>query len=169
MTHLCHIHDKIVQHLLIMCCALLRNVHNGIVPKMVWGVQGLSLGGLPIAQRSTSTMQITAERKEGGSVTVEYEFGETLADLSSRFGDEVVRSHAQRSFVVALQSYIRSQLDQGKSSAEIQAAVNEWKPGQRQKGKSLAERTAELLSKMDPAARQALLKEYRSQAKQASA
>ncbi len=113
-------------------------------------------------------MQITAERKEGGSVTVDYEFGESLADLSSKFGDEVVRSHAQRSFIVALQSFIRSQLDQGKSQDEIQAAVNEWKPGQRQKGKSAAERVSELLSKMDPAARQALLKEYRAASKQAS-
>jgi hypothetical protein len=107
-------------------------------------------------------MQVTAERKEGGSVTVEYEFGESLADLSNKFGDEVVRSHAQRSFVVALQSFIRSQLDQGKSQEEIQAAVNEWRPGQRQKGKSPAERVSDLLSKMDPAARAALLKEYRA-------
>jgi Skp family chaperone for outer membrane proteins len=110
-------------------------------------------------------MQVTAERKEGGSVTVDYDFGENITDLTAKFGDEVVRSHAQRSFVVALQSFMRSQLDQGKSEAEIQAAVNEWKPGQRAKGKSAAERVSELLQKMDPAARQALLKEYRAQAK----
>lgn len=114
-------------------------------------------------------MQVTAERKEGGSVTVDYEFGDSLADLSAKFGDEVVRSHAQRSFVVALQSFIRSQLDQGKTHDEIQAAVTEWRPGQRQKGKSPAERVSELLGKMDPAARQALLKEYRAQQKGAAA
>lgn len=114
-------------------------------------------------------MQITAERKDGGSVTVDYDFGETLADLSAKFGEDVVRSHAQRSFVVALQSFARSQLDQGKSPEEIQAAVSEWKPGQRAKGKTAAERVSELLGKMDPAARQALLKEYRSQQKAANA
>lgn len=114
-------------------------------------------------------MEVTAERKGGPSVTVDYDFGETLSDLSNAFGDESVYNHARRSLVVALQSFIRTQIEAGKSQDEIQAAVGEWKPGHRKAGKTPQERVHDMLQRMSPADRAALLKEYRSREKERSA
>jgi hypothetical protein len=114
-------------------------------------------------------MEVTAERQGGASVTVSYDFGDDLNSLTEKFSAEVVFSHARRSFVVALQSFVRTQIEAGKSAEEIQALVNEWKPGQRKAGKSPGERVHDMLQRMDPAARAALLKEYRAKEKEARA
>lgn len=114
-------------------------------------------------------MEVTAERKGGPSVTVNYNFGEALPELTAAFGDEIVYSHARRSLVVALQSFIRTQIEAGKSQDEIQTAVADWKPGHRKAGKSPQERVHDMLQRMSPADRAALLKEYRSREKERSA
>lgn len=110
-------------------------------------------------------MKVTAEREGGAKVEVDYDFGEDLDQLVNKFGADVVFSHARRSFVVTLQSFIRTQMDRGKSETEIQEAVNEWRPGQRKQGKSPQEKVQDMLAKMDPSARAALLKEYRAREK----
>jgi len=77
-------------------------------------------------------MQITAtDSKSKVSVTVEYNFGETLQDRVNLFTEKVVDNHALRSFIIALQGFIRSRIKKGKSAAEIQDDVNNWKPGEK--------------------------------------
>ena len=113
-------------------------------------------------------MQVTAERKGGPAVAVEYDFGDDISALTDKFGSDVVFSHARRSFVVALQSYIRTQIEAGKSPEEIQTAAANWKPGQRKAGKSISERASDMLSKLSPQERAALLKEYKARDKAAA-
>ena len=113
-------------------------------------------------------MQVTAQLgqshadKPGHSASVEYPALDAadLATLVSSFGDDAVFNHAKRSFIVSLQSFIRSQIEADKTPEEIQEAINDWKPGQKRPGKSPQERAQELLAKMTPEERQRLLQEY---------
>jgi len=107
-------------------------------------------------------MEVTAKLKDGPERKVEYRDLDAadIHQLLETFGEDAVFNHAKRSFVVALQSFMRTQIEAGKSDEEMQAAVEEWKPGVKRPGKSTQERVNELLSKLDPAARDALLKEY---------
>ena len=100
--------------------------------------------------------------KPGASATVDYPAldAEDLATLTEHFGEDTVFAHAKRSFVVSLQSYMRTQIEAGKTPEEIQASCVDWKPGQKRPGKSPAERVQELMAKMSPSDRESLLKEY---------
>jgi hypothetical protein len=103
---------------------------------------------------------ITAkDGKEGAAVAVEYEISEDLAGLEAAFGAEVIANRASASIIVALQGYMRSLQRQGKTAKEIQAAVNEWKPGIKARGKSPQEKLMDQFAGLDPDARKALLKE----------
>lgn len=105
-------------------------------------------------------MEITAkDTKTEASITVEYEFGETIAELVEKFGEEVVFNQARSSLVVALQGAIRTALKAGKTDDEINTLVSEWKPGIRRQAKSPQDKIKEQLASMDPEIRKALLKE----------
>lgn len=105
--------------------------------------------------------KVKAERRNGTSVEVEYDMPDTLAGLTEKFGEEVITSHASRSLVIALQAYIRPQMDKGLSQEDIQSLVTDWKPGVKKAAKSPIERAREEITKMSPADRAALLKELR--------
>lgn len=114
--------------------------------------------------------QVTAKKgKDGTPVTVDVDFGDNLAAMVSKFGQDVVFNHARGSITVALQGWIRSQLDAEppKTADQIIAAAKDWKPGQRKQGKSPQEKAKEQLAKLSPEQRAALLKEYRNAAKAA--
>jgi hypothetical protein len=112
-------------------------------------------------------MQVSAQLYKGDyagqSVTVEYPLldAENLQQLIDNFGEAAVFDHAKRSFVVGLQSFLRTQIETGKSQEDIQASSDDWRPGQRRPGKSPQEKIQELFQRLDPAAKQALLKEMR--------
>lgn len=108
------------------------------------------------------TAQINKGENAGKSATVEYAAldASDLRTLTENFGEQEVFDHAKRSFVVSLQSFIRSQIDAGKSDVEIQDACSEWRPGQKRITRSPQERVADLMSKMSPAEREALLAQY---------
>jgi hypothetical protein len=103
-------------------------------------------------------------------VEVEIELADNLQELIGQFGDEVVFSHAKRSVIIALQGYMRSLMDQGRekgqSAAEIASSITEavrtWKPSQKKAPRSASEKARDLLSRLSPAERAALFKEYRS-------
>ncbi len=116
-----------------------------------------------------SEMQVTAERREGGSAEATYDMPDDVAGMIEKFGEEVVFSHVKRSMVIALQSFMRSKLDAGAPAEDIQAAVTEWKPGTKRAAKSPIERAREEIAKMSPADRAALAKEMRKAASQAEA
>ena len=71
-------------------------------------------------------------------VAVEYNFGENLNEAVGTFGEDVVFNTFVREAVVGLQSFVRRQLtkevegevvETGITQDELQAKVNEWKPG----------------------------------------
>ena len=58
-----------------------------------------------------------------------YDFGETLADLIAKCGEDVVRSNAIANMKVSLQSRIRALHKANPDQAAIQAQVDQWVPG----------------------------------------
>lgn len=114
------------------------------------------------------SIEVAAERRKEGGVgaRVQWELGETMAELENQFGADVVLSHTKRSFILSLQSYLRTLIDAGKSPEEIQKLAEDWKPGVKKHQKTALERVREEMARMSPADRQILQKELR--AKQAA-
>lgn len=104
-------------------------------------------------------MQVTAKKgAEGPQFTVEYEFGEDLAEAVKIFGEDVVFHHARSSMVVALQGIIRTAEDQ--KQADAKAA--EWKPGIRQRGKSATEKMLDSFENLDEDVQKEMLKQLQA-------
>lgn len=95
--------------------------------------------------------------EDARSVKVSYNLPEKLDQLTKRFTEEVCVAHIRSSFVIALQSYMRSLMKQNKSDAEIQEAVNAWKPGMRTPGKSATEKATDALKKLSSEERKSVL------------
>lgn len=122
-------------------------------------------------------MKVTAQRGSEPPVEVDFELADNLHELISQFGDDIVFSHARRSVVIALQGFMRSLMDQGRekgqNSAEIaetiMEAVKTWKPSQKKAPRTQQEKARDILSKLSPAERAALLKEYRSKPREEAA
>lgn len=93
------------------------------------------------------------------SGTYKFNCPEDLQGLVKQFGDKVVANHAIAALKVAVQGIARGMLGAGKSNAEIQKAVGEYKPGLRVRGKSPQEKIAEQFGKMDPETKKALLRQ----------
>ncbi len=110
-------------------------------------------------------MKVSAKRSDSDvSVEVEYNFGANLGEAVELFGEDVVFNNAIGSLKVALQGFLRSQIDQKKTDEEITAAASTWKPGVRKQGKSPQQKLIEQLNAMSPEDRAALLKEYKAKA-----
>lgn len=115
-------------------------------------------------------MKVAAQRGTEPPVEVEVEMAENLAELVTQFGDDIVFSHARRSIIIALQGYMRSVMDQGREkgadAATIASTITEqvrtWKPSQKKAPKTVTEKARDIISKLSPAERAALLKEYRN-------
>ena len=69
------------------------------------------------------------EKTSGKKVAVTYNFGATLDEAIEKFGAEVVFSGFRRTSVITAQGVMRRLAKAGKSDAEIQAAITNWKPG----------------------------------------
>lgn len=79
-----------------------------------------------------SEVQISAKKDVNGeerSAMITYDFGDTIAEMTDKFGEEVVKSNAIRNFKITAQAAIRRMLEAGKSQEEIQDAFSAWKPG----------------------------------------
>lgn len=109
-------------------------------------------------------MKVSAKRKDGPSVEVEYDFGDNLKAMVEKFGEDIIFQHAKGSLVVALQGWLRSLLDREKTPADIQKEVKDWKPGQRRQGKTPKEKATEALAALSPEERAAVLKQMKAAA-----
>jgi len=58
-----------------------------------------------------------------------YDFGETLDDAVELFGAEVVMNNFKQNAVISAQSRMRALLGQGITGDDLQAKLDEWKPG----------------------------------------
>ena len=82
------------------------------------------------APDSTGAVMIEAtESTTDRKVAISYNFGQTLADASAMFGEDVVFSNFRRASVVTAQGIMRRLIKAGKSDAEIQTAMSAWRPG----------------------------------------
>ncbi len=92
------------------------------------------------------------------TASVEYDFGENLAEAAELFGDDVVFSRFVSAATVDLQALIRRNLtlEEPKTEEEIQALVAEWKPGvstrKRVSASEKAQRAVDALSEDEKAA-----------------
>lgn len=104
-------------------------------------------------------MKVTAKRAgDEKPVEADFDFGENLETMIQKFGAPLVFDHAIGSLRVSLQGFMRSQIDQGKNTSQIQEAVKAWVPGKRKVAKTPAEKLRELLAAMSPEERAAALR-----------
>lgn len=108
-------------------------------------------------------MKVTAKSKDKPAISVEVPIGTTLADLNKQFGEDVVTAHAKGALVITCQAFMRRLMSKGKSAAEVQAAMKDWKPDVRSGTKlSAMERAAQSVEKLSPTERAELLKKLQS-------
>lgn len=93
------------------------------------------------------------------AVTVNYDFGDDLADAVESFGADVVFERYRSAARVDLQAYMRTLLSRNQSQEQIQEAVNGWKPGVRAQGKTTAEKARDYFGKLTAEEKAALLSE----------
>lgn len=102
--------------------------------------------------------------QEAKSANATFQIAENLNELSQQFGDEVVFSHAKRSIIIALQTTMRAAIEANKSDEELQAIVNEWKPGLKKPAKSPLDKVRDEIGRMSPEDKKRILKELRERA-----
>uniref|UniRef100_A0A6M3L688 Uncharacterized protein n=1 Tax=viral metagenome TaxID=1070528 RepID=A0A6M3L688_9ZZZZ len=75
--------------------------------------------------------QVTKKHTKGEfrEVTVDYDFGDSFADMVNKFGEEVVYTSAKANMRVRCQAVIDGGIEKGLSDEEIQNRVTAWKPG----------------------------------------
>lgn len=111
------------------------------------------------AQKVTARVQKPAEGVSPDPVTVEYDFGDNLAELTKMFGEDVVFSRAKASLIIDLQAALRRGIQAKKSKKELQALAQEWKPGVKQPSKSPGERLRDMLDGKSEEEKKQILKE----------
>jgi hypothetical protein len=110
-------------------------------------------------------LEITAERPTtGAAVTVKVPIGDNLDELKTQFGDDAVYTRARQSLIIAIQAFLRLQLDANKPQEEIQQLALEWKPGQRRPAKTPEDAARDALGKMSAEQRAAFIKELKARA-----
>lgn len=108
-------------------------------------------------------MKVSAKRKSTGkSVEVEIDFPADLKLLVAKYGEPIVYNHAKGSMVVALQGWLRGQVDRETPEGDIRKNAKDWKPGQRRQGKTAQEKLRDLLGNMTPEQRAAALKDFKA-------
>lgn len=111
-------------------------------------------------------MEVSAKTKDHPqAVTVKKDIPEDLDGLVKAFGKEVIASNARGAIVISLQAFMRRHIE--KPHAELQKAVDEWKPDTRTSGprKSPLDKAKDAVAGLDEAARKELLAQLTGKAK----
>lgn len=111
--------------------------------------------------------EITAQTTEGASVSFPYEFGADLQEAIALFGEDIVWNYALRGLTIASQGYARGMIKSGKNAEEIVEAMKTWKPGMPRPSRSPEDKIRDLMEKMSPEDREALLQEIKASAQPA--
>lgn len=89
--------------------------------------------------------------KEEVTEEVSYDFGSDLDDAVERFGADVVFTNFKQSATIALQGRMRAHIQQGLRGDDLQAKVDEWRPGIKTvTRKSPSEKVKDLLAGKSP-------------------
>lgn len=129
----------------------------------------------------------TTDMPEETTISVEYDFGENLEEMTELFTKEVVYSQARQNMVIAAQSYIRGKVRSAQTANEkegrdpndidwdalqeqVQEEINGWKPGIKQMNtKSKEEKAREALDKLPPEVRAEILRSMLAQQEESAA
>lgn len=105
-------------------------------------------------------VEISVRQEKGAKpISVLFNIGENLAELVKQFGEATVFDNARSALVVALQGFTRTKLTGKKPikpGAELQKAVDEWKPGKRAGSADKIAKLKERLDKLSPEEKKAL-------------
>ncbi len=73
-------------------------------------------------------IEVTAKKGEV-AVTVPYDFGANLEEMTNKFGADVVFSNARQSMKITLQAQIRRGIESGLPEETIKTQAQAWIPG----------------------------------------
>lgn len=106
--------------------------------------------------------QTTSGDRAGEVFSISYEMPQTLQEAVEKFGEDVVYSQFKGSLVINIQSIMRNAIKKDNATAaSVQEAVDKWGgPRMRAPARPLSERVDELLGRMSPEDRAALLSQY---------
>lgn len=105
-------------------------------------------------------IKATTEKGKGPSGEVTIDFPNSTAGLVKAYGEEPTYSRARASFVIDIQSVIRSAIKAGKKGKAIQDIVDEYKPGVKARGRSQSEKAEDLVSKLSDAEKRELFAKF---------
>lgn len=77
----------------------------------------------------SGVLEVSAKKEGFEEVTVQFDFGKNLAELTEKFGEDVVFTNARANMKITLQGVIRRYIAAGKTADEIAEVCANWKPG----------------------------------------
>lgn len=77
----------------------------------------------------SGVVEVSAKKEGYAEVTITFDFGKNLGELTGKFGDDVVFTNARANMKITLQGVMRRLLEAGKSQEEISEFCANWKPG----------------------------------------
>lgn len=78
---------------------------------------------------TSGVIEVSAKKEGFEEVTIQFDFGKNLQELTEKFGEEVVFTNARANMKITLQGVIRRYIAAGKTAAEIAEVCANWKPG----------------------------------------
>ena len=77
----------------------------------------------------TGVIEVSAKKEGFDEVRIQYDFGANLAEMTEKFGEDIVFTNARANMKITLQGVIRRYIAAGKNASEIADVVATWKPG----------------------------------------
>ena len=77
----------------------------------------------------SGVIEVSAKKEGFDEVTIQFDFGKNLAEMTEKFGEDVVFTNARSNMKITLQGVIRRYMAAGKTADEIAGIVADWKPG----------------------------------------
>ncbi len=112
----------------------------------------------------TGVIEVSAKKEGFDEVTVQYDFGSNLADMTEKLGEDIVFTNARANMKITLQGVIRRYIATGKNAAEIAEVVANWKPGmQMERTVDPIAAARKAMSNMDDSAKQAFIEKLLGQ------
>ena len=114
---------------------------------------------------SITTNAPKANDGEGRGITLEFNYGENLEEMTGLFAEQAIYNAAKGQFRVAFQAMVRAALENGKTDEEIEAAASGWEPPTEGRTKqSPLEKAAKMFDKMNPEDQAAFLAKLQTKA-----
>lgn len=104
----------------------------------------------------------TRAPKANRKITIDYNYGSSLAEAIELFGEELVFSIYEDAMRVKVQAPVRGMLSNGTADEEIQKAMASWHPGQTVRAKRDPKETVKaLFAGMSPEEKKAFIGELK--------